>query len=772
MNRKSRRNGWSITAADGIVVVLCLGGAFFCLRSFWADFNQTLSQQNAAPLGTISWKYKAAQRRFTDRALWDRLQRESPIYNGDYVRTAELSEATVTFTGGIVIDLAENSLIQIFRENAVSRLDLTQGGVSVDTAVSWGSEPLILNAGDRTISAGEGAVFDTRIDNDGNFSLRLAEGSAEFSQKGETRELTAGQALIQDPQGRALEIPQTVMLSPKPVARLLHSADSLAVGFYWNAQNYGEGDRTRIEIALDRSFRRILHVLDRGRQTDVSVDLANGVYFWRAYPAKDAADTADADAGADLAARAALASTGKLTILSLPVPRTLSPEEGRVYRYRSKTPSILFEWTASPEVSFYMLEAADNPGMAKPALQTLARGGSGSALSLAYSGLGEGNWFWRVSPVFTDEYQGTVAPSAAASFVIAKSGTLEAPVLLTPLPEAILNAAAADRQDIYFSWQNEAEADSYTLLIAASADLRNPLVERQTRDNHAVYGASESLLGEGRYYWGVRQTDSEGTVSAASPSRAFAAVSGDLVLRPLFPPDNYTVNKADLPGIRFAWRTNLPGPLYFQVSASADFSAPAINEIAAAGEFTGGALDDGTWHWRVVSQSGGARAQTQTRSFRVVSPEEPPPDPEPPPVAIPVAAPVLREPPPPPLLPEPVGRLPANGHSIGPEQLREFRTIYFSWEAVDGADSYIFSLYKAEGGERRFIQRWASTRNSHALNDLSLLENGRFIWTVEAINQGSGGPVRRGRTGENSFTVDIPPIRRQIANNPGSVYGR
>jgi hypothetical protein len=672
-----------MTAADYIVIILCFGGAFFCLRSFWADFNQTLSLQNAAPLGIISWKYRAAQRRFADRVLWDRLQRESPIYNDDYVRTAELSEATITFAGGIVIDLAENSLIQVFRENAVSRLDLTQGGVSVDTAASGGSEALVLSAGDRTISAGEGAVFDTRIDGDGNFSLRLTEGSAEFLRDGETRELSAGQALIQDPEGRSLEIPQTVMLSPKPVARLLHSADSLTVAFHWNAQNYGEGDRTRVEIAQARSFRRILHVLDGGQETSVSVDLANGVWFWRAYPVNGAMDS-----GTDLKARIALASTGKLTVLSLPVPRTLSPEEGRVYRYRSKTPAILFEWSSSPEVSFYILEAADNPGMANPALQTLARGGSGSSLSLAYSGLGEGRWFWRVSPVFTDEYQGTIAPSAMASFAIAKNGTLEAPVLLTPRPEAILNTAAADRQALYFSWQNESEADSYTLLISASADLRNPLIERQTGNNYAVYASSESLLAEGHYYWGVYQTDSEGTVSAASPSRAFVALSGNPVPRPLSPP--------------------------------------------------------------------------------------PPPDPQPPPpppvAAIPAAAPVQREPPP--LLPAPAGRLPANGYRVGPEQLREFRSIYFSWEAAPGADSYIFALYKDEGGNRRFIQRWASARNSHALNDLRLLENGRFIWTVEALNQESDGPVQRGRTGENNFTVDIPPIRRHTANNPGAVYGR
>jgi hypothetical protein len=359
-----------------------------------------------------------------------------------------------------------------------------------------------------------------------------------------------------------------------------------------------------------------------------------------------------------------------------------------------------------------MIEVADNPRLANPALQTLARGGSGSALSIAYAGLGNGRWFWRASPVFTDEYQGTIAPSALASFSIAPNGALEAPALLTPRAEAALNIASADRGDIYFSWKNEPEADSYTLLISGSEDLQNPLLARRTTVNHAVYGASEPRLAEGRYYWGAYQTDGAGDVSAISPPRAFAAVAGTAALRP-------------------------PPP-------------PAAPETSATPE---------------APPTSPARATPPV--------EQPPPrPPAPPPTAVP-AAPVERPQPPtpPPLLPEPLGRLPANGYSVGPAQLREFRVIRFSWNAVPGADSYIFVLYKDERGTRRLIQRWASPRNSHDLSELSLLENGRFIWEVEAVNQAGSGPVQRGKPGENYFTVDIPPIRRQSANSPGAAYG-
>jgi hypothetical protein len=746
-----------------MVVIFCLAGAFFCLRSFWIDVNQTLSRQNAAPVGIISWKYKAAQRRFTDRVIWDRLQRESPVYDGDYVRTAELSEATVTFTGGIIIDLAENSLIQIFLEDSTPRLDVAQGGVSVDAAAPGNSSVLLLNAGGRSITVADGAVLDTRVDGDGNFSLRVNEGSANVVQNGEIREFTAGQALILDAENRVFEGPQTVMLSPKPVARLLHSGETpMTVTFVWNPQNYGDSHRTRIEIAADRGFRRIIRTLEEERQIRASTALAPGVYFWRAYPVSGAEPDA---------AWVTNAGTGKLTIAFVPVPRTLSPEEGHEFRYRNSSPAVRFQWTASAEISFYMVEAADNPGLANPVLQTLVRGGEGDAVSFSYSGLGAGRWYWQITPVFTDEYEGNVAPSATASFTITQSGTLEAPTLLSPRPETILNtgeaAAPGDRRDFYFSWQTEPEADSYTLLISTSPDLRTPLITRRVDRNYAVYGAEETLLGEGRYYWGVYQTGREGAVSDVSPSRPFIVHAGEIVLQLTFPPDNYTLTSAELSDTRFAWRTNLSQSLRFQISGTPDFSRPVIDEIAAGESWRGRSLDDGTWYWRITAGAGDVNVQTAGRSFQVVSPS--PPRPLSAQASVPARiAPVL-----PALLPEALGRLPENGYVIGPARLRESRIITFAWDPVPGADAYIFTLYKEGEGSRRTIQRWTSARNSRALYDLSLLENGSFIWQVEAVVQAADGSVRRhGKAGENRFTVDIPVLRRNTANNPGIMYGQ
>jgi hypothetical protein len=83
----------------------------------------------------------------------------------------------------------------------------------------------------------------------------------------------------------------------------------------------------------------------------------------------------------------------------------------------------------------------------------------------------------------------------------------------------------------------------------------------------------------------------------------------------------------------------------------------------------------------------------------------------------------------------------------------------------------MFTLFRETGsGERRPVVSFESPESSYTLEDLSLLDIGRFTWRVEAISRGAAG--RRGTPGENLFTVDIPRpgmIRGQV---PGVLYGR
>ncbi len=83
------------TWRDLLVVLLCVGVIAFSLYLFWLSLNQVLVRKGEEPVATVTYKYKSAQRKLFDRAIWDRLRQASDVYNEDTIRTAPMSEATV-----------------------------------------------------------------------------------------------------------------------------------------------------------------------------------------------------------------------------------------------------------------------------------------------------------------------------------------------------------------------------------------------------------------------------------------------------------------------------------------------------------------------------------------------------------------------------------------------------------------------------------------------------------------------------------------------------
>ncbi len=91
---------------DILFVVVCLSCATYSFYTFWQSLNKSLIK-NEKPIATITFKYKTAQRKFADDLIWDRLQQSSPVYEGDTIRTAPLSEATIHFADGNIMNLQE-----------------------------------------------------------------------------------------------------------------------------------------------------------------------------------------------------------------------------------------------------------------------------------------------------------------------------------------------------------------------------------------------------------------------------------------------------------------------------------------------------------------------------------------------------------------------------------------------------------------------------------------------------------------------------------------
>jgi hypothetical protein len=670
-----------------LIYGLCLAGILLSLNFFRLDLFSTLTRQTEQPIGTITFKYKVAQRRFVDRVLWDRLKKESPVYNGDFIRTSDLSEAAITFSqGGAVIDLAENSLIQLREDGA--RIEINEGGLNVSAADS----ALVLVSGDRLVTVETGGVLKAGVE-EGGLTLRVMEGTASFTGPGESGTASAGETLALDGAGPRL-VREIAALFPRPQARFLTpqvgpQPEKFTLPFRWNRGSLDPEELTRLEIAEDRSFSRIVFTAELAGDS-AAAELEPGSYFWRVSPVNAG--------GADLSPNIL-----SFKILSVSAPVLISPAEGYRYQFRIKKPSVRFLWTETVEAAFYILEAADNPEMVNPALLQEVRG-----TSFYSSMLGPGTWHWRVRPVFPAAYEGTVGEGAPASFSITQSGDLNAPEHRLPQDGGTVNMAAGGGE-VYFSWRPEEEARSYRIRISADQDLANPVLDETVRDNFYAYRTGQNAIRPGQYYWAVSQIDIEGNDSALSPARSFTVMEGELVQRLVFPPDGYIAGASMLPDIRFTWKTSLPFQTRFQIADHPDFSSPLIDEAAGGEVFQGRILPEGTWYWRIQARgSGGAVFETPPRSF-IAAP--------------PIAAPLLLE---------PDGRL----------VIQEGMPVVFSWAASEGAEYYQFRLYY---GEDRSSPVYENNLVEGTRERLSMesYPNGDYYWTIRGFAPESSRNSRR-----------------------------
>jgi hypothetical protein len=273
-NTQSRKR---LNAVDAAVVLFCLLGAFLSFWFFWQDLNRAINR-NQAPVGTITFKKGGAQRRLGDRVLWDRLRRESPVYDGDIIRTSELSDATVTFSSKPQkFSLSENSLIQVRTEGERTVVDLTSGDISVENS---GPSALVLVSGGRQVELS--GVMKARAGEDGGFELEVLEGTAVVSDGKDRAVREAGQVFAVDGEGRTVDRPRVVMLLPRPGEEFTSREETLGVNFSWVPVKSAGTGRVRLEIAADRRFIQPLESLE-AEGSGASADLPPGAYWWRAY---------------------------------------------------------------------------------------------------------------------------------------------------------------------------------------------------------------------------------------------------------------------------------------------------------------------------------------------------------------------------------------------------------------------------------------------------------------------------------------------------------
>jgi len=381
MSAEKKSNG-KFRFIDFLVILLCLSGAVYSVNLFWNDLFQTLNDKNKKPIGSVSIKRNIVQRRMSDRVIWDRLIRESPVYSNDMIRVGGNSEADLHI-GGNNISVYENTLLRLRynEETGEFQIELTSGSIGLVTD-SKGNE-VALNIMGRQVKAKPGTALNASAGDNGA-ALQVSEGSAVIAEEDQNREVGAGDAVSMDNDGLVQSAPSVFVIQPKPNALYRKStSEPLNVSFSWNRINLKPNETLRLEIAEDQYFTRSVSALNELNDS-ARAALSTGLWNWRL----------TYNGGANSGANSAVLASGRFTVMDVKGLELLSPAKNRQFFYEIELPKLYFQWSQIDDVSHYIAEVDVTPEFRNPIIKRQT-----SATSFSDSSLGEGVWYWRVTPV-------------------------------------------------------------------------------------------------------------------------------------------------------------------------------------------------------------------------------------------------------------------------------------------------------------------------------------------------------------------------------------
>ena len=594
---------------DIAVVVLSLAAVAFTAQVFYRDVNKTLERSDKVPVASVSYKYKSVQRKFLDRSVWDRPAQYSPVYNGDIIRTAPSSEATIYFPDQNIISVGANTMIQIFKQaqKDETSVQVAEGKISVQTAGS----AMTVRSDNASVNVEKDSVLhmqklETEREADasgGVLRLSVEKGMAALSKTdgsfAEADSAAQGEILTEGTvvNAGAPEHSFVSVISPASGTKILNkNADgkAAAVPFKWYS-SFADNSELIFERSRSRDFTQNVRRVSVTGLKELTVAEVSGTVYWRLYAAEKGPEDASSD-------------SGKFTVLSAPPPVILEPASNKRYAYKEALPAVRFLWKGNEACSSYVLEAASDPGMKNPAVTKQV---SGESISFVLPG--DGTWYWRLTPIYAAEDEASRKPTPASVFYIEKQKTF-APIEQFA-PGKI--ADTAEGKSVTFSWKSVSEVKKYLVRVAKTEAMNNPVLERSSDINYYELKNAAKALPNGSYYWTVEGLDKNGERLTSSAAAAFKTRDSEVILRSLFPPDNYVLADTLCLDTRFTWKTNLEGEQRFQVSLSPDFSSPVLDVKAQGSGIEGLMLERGDCYWRVAVKSEDETFHTPAKKLNV-----------------------------------------------------------------------------------------------------------------------------------------------------------
>lgn len=446
---------------DIFVVIFCLFGICASVFLFYKAINRSIQNSGSESVATITFKYRTAQRRFENRLVWEWLQNNAEIYNGDHIRTGGLSEAVLHFDDETVITLDEKTLIQVKVDKEKSflpvfmrrekkqektvkpaekttaqteskpQVTVTSGVITVDTAASSSESSVSIIAGNHKINAGQNTQAVLTVKDDvvevqtfsGEVEIeKYANGAQGKTENSGTESAESKSIIITEGNKASInkassKVMVTTIKITEPVNNsyyLLAEEDKAVIGFNYSADDAktGDGIEAMLEISQNEDFSELytysnLNVTGSGIH---NVLLPDGRWSWRVHQKNAEGVLTDS-------------ANGLFTVYKVNKPEIILPEENSVFlaEYNS-TAKVMLSWKNDRRAIKYLVNAECKQSNQKISFYSEV---STCMTEIPYflpeTGIQEEEpqeWTWTVTPLFMESWKGESITSNPAVFYV------------------------------------------------------------------------------------------------------------------------------------------------------------------------------------------------------------------------------------------------------------------------------------------------------------------------------------------------------------------
>ncbi len=700
--KKKIKSKWRLF--DIFIIFFCLSGTLFFAYLFYRDLYSFTVRSDKQAIGVISSSERLIQRKFDDRVVWERVSQNAELYNNDTIRTSDLAHSVLRFKDNTVLNLYENTMIQVsWTQSGGLQIRVNDGGIMVDSSESETEAHVAFDDGSVIqIDAGSSLSAETSAEQNSK-NVEIKSGTAQITtEAGDEMALAVGESVNVSKSGRILKNPLTV-ISPQKELRLLNtdSNDFTNVEFEWKNEY-----ETPVIIQTSRvkNFSKLETDDVVQYDSNFTLEAPSGTLYWRVFTMY----TIDSPV------------SGKIVIDDNTQMHIVSPVSGASFRYFTELPRVKFRWSGNENASHYRLVVSSTRDMNNV---VAVREVQDAFLTL--DTLQSGTWYWQVTPYYSFNGIGYAGASEIGSFTVVHAEQHSPPELLVPSPNTVISRKDGDSPAVAFSWKSDLPEANHSILIARDEFFDDVVFSENVSGMRFSRNFDAEKFADGTYYWKiVRSATAEDELSESSV-RSFRVVrSVPEHNRLLYPPESFSAESAFLASTQFLWKIadeykNVPS--VFQISSTPDFSSILVEKEQNSAFVGGISLPQGTYWWRIgsKSESGEIVELTQERRFSV-----------------------LKE------LAVPEITMPRLGQElvVGSSQY-----VGVSWTAVDGADSYNVKIFDED--DKMVSQRLSVNATAAQFQ----LVPGKYTVRVQAQADGSEiSAARQGSYALCGFSVRGP----------------